>query len=85
VEELCAELELAVLMKNVREVKCQRRALAAGLRLAEEAIVRTAEAHRWTKAELDRALDDVRGHALPSNHLISSPFSHKIIFSSEKP
>jgi hypothetical protein len=27
--------------------------------------VRTAEAHRWTKAELDRALDDVRGHALP--------------------
>jgi hypothetical protein len=31
----------------------------------EEAIVRTAEAHRWTKAELDRALDDVRGHALP--------------------
>jgi hypothetical protein len=52
-------------MKNVREVKCQRRALAAGLRQAEEAIVRTAEAHRWTKAELDRALDDVRGHALP--------------------
>ena len=29
VDELCAELELAVLMKNVREVKCQRRALAA--------------------------------------------------------
>jgi hypothetical protein len=65
VEELCAELELAVLMKNVREVKCQRRALTSGLRQAEEAIVRTAEAHRWTKAELDRALDDVRGHALP--------------------
>ena len=34
VEELCAELELAVLMKNIREVKCQRRALAAGLRQA---------------------------------------------------
>ncbi len=46
VEELCAELELAVLMKNVREVKCQRRALTSGLRQAEEAIVRTAEAHR---------------------------------------
>jgi hypothetical protein len=65
VEELCAELELAVLVGNVREVKCQRRALTSGLRQAEEAIVRTAEAHRWTKAELDRALDDVRGHALP--------------------
>jgi hypothetical protein len=65
VEELCAELELAVLVGNVREVKCQRRALTLGLRQAEEAIVRTAEAHRWTKAELDRALDDVRGHALP--------------------
>ena len=65
VEELCAELELAVLAGNVREVKCQRRALTSGLRQAEEAIVRTAEAHRWTKAELDRALDDVRGHALP--------------------
>jgi hypothetical protein len=65
VEDLCAELELAVLVGNVREVKCQRRALTSGLRQAEEAIVRTAEAHRWTKAELDRALDDVRGHALP--------------------
>ncbi len=65
VEELCAELELAVLGGNVREVKCQRRALTSGLRQAEEAIVRTAEAHRWTKTELDRALDDVRGHALP--------------------
>ncbi len=65
VEELCAELELAVLEGNVREVKCQRRALTSGLRQAEEAIVRTAEAHKWTKAELDRALDDARGHALP--------------------
>ncbi len=65
VEELCAELELAVLVGNVREVKCQRRALTSGLRQAEEAIVRTADVHRWTKAELDRALDDVRGHALP--------------------
>ena len=65
VEDLCAELELAVLEGNVREVKCQRRALTSGLRQAEEAIVRTAEAHKWTKAELDRALDDVRGHALP--------------------
>ncbi len=64
-DELCAELELAVSMGNVREVKCQRRALAAGLRQAEEAIMRIAEAHRWTKAELDHALDDVRGHALP--------------------
>jgi hypothetical protein len=64
VEDLCAELELAVLVGNVREVKCQRRALTSGLQQAEEAIVRTAEAHRWTKAELDRALDDVRGHAL---------------------
>ena len=58
-------LELAVLEGNVREVKCQRRALTSGLRQAEEAIVRTAEAHKWTKAELDHALDDVRGHALP--------------------
>jgi hypothetical protein len=65
VEDLCAELELAVLVGNVREVKCQRRALTSGLRQAEDAIVRTAEAHRWTKAELDRALDNVRGHALP--------------------
>jgi hypothetical protein len=65
VEDLCAELELAVWGGNIREVKCQRRALTSGLRQAEEAIVRTAEAHRWTKAELDRALDDVRGHALP--------------------
>jgi hypothetical protein len=46
-------------------VKCQRRALTSGLRQAEEAIVRTAEAHRWTKAALDCALDDVRGRALP--------------------
>ncbi len=60
-----AELELAVLVDNVREVKCQRRALTSGLRQAEEAIVRTAEAHRWMKAELDRVLDDVREHALP--------------------
>ncbi len=50
---------------NIREVKCQRRALTSGLRQAEEAIVRTAEAHRWTKAALDCAIDDVRGHALP--------------------
>jgi hypothetical protein len=52
-EDLCAELELAVLGGNIREVKCQRRALTSGLRQAEEAIVRTAEAHRWTKAALD--------------------------------
>ncbi len=65
VEDLCAELELAVAGGNIREVKCQRRALTSGLRQAEEAIVRTAEAHRWTKAALDRALDDVRGRALP--------------------
>ncbi len=45
VEDLCAELELAVLEGNVREVKCQRRALTSGLRQAEEAIVRTAEAN----------------------------------------
>jgi hypothetical protein len=45
VDELCAELELAVLGGNTREVKCQRRALTSGLRQAEEAIVRTAEAH----------------------------------------
>jgi hypothetical protein len=66
-EDLCAELELAVLGGNIREVKCQRRALTSGLCQAEEAIVRTAEAHRWTKAALDRALDDVRGRALPHN------------------
>jgi hypothetical protein len=66
IDELCAELELAVpLGGNTREVKCQRRALTSGLRQAEEAIVRTAEAHRWTKAALERALDDVRGRALP--------------------
>jgi len=46
-------------------VKCQRRALTSGLQQAEEAIVRTAEAHKWTKATLERVLDDVRGHALP--------------------
>jgi hypothetical protein len=60
VDELCAELELAVLGGNTRKVKCQRRALTLGLRLAEEAIMRTAEAHKWTKATLERALDDVR-------------------------
>jgi hypothetical protein len=65
VDELCAELELALLGGNTREVKCQRRALTSGLRQAEEAIVRTAEAHKWTKAALERALDDVRGRALP--------------------
>jgi hypothetical protein len=65
VDELCAELELAVLGGNTCEVKCQRRALTSGLRLAEEAIMRTAEAHKWTKAALDRALDDVRGRTLP--------------------
>ncbi len=65
VDELCAELELAVLGGNTREVKCQRRALTSGLRQAKEAIVRTAEAHRWTKAALERALDDVRGRGLP--------------------
>jgi hypothetical protein len=64
-DELCAELELAVLGGNTREVKCQRRALTSGLHQAEEAIVRTAEAHKWTKAALERALDDVRGSALP--------------------
>ncbi len=65
VDRLCAELDLAVLGGNSREVKCQRRALTSGLRQAEEAIVRTADAHRWTKAALERALDDVRGRALP--------------------
>ncbi len=65
VDELYAELELAVLGGNPREVKCQRRALTSGLRQAEEAIVRTAEAHRWMKAELEPALDDVTGRALP--------------------
>jgi hypothetical protein len=65
VDELCAELELAVLGGNTREVKCQRRALTSGLRQAEEAMVRTADAHRWTKDALERALDDVRGRALP--------------------
>ncbi len=65
VDELCAELELAVLGGNTREVKCQRRALTSGLRQAEEAIVHTAEAHKCTKAALERALDDVRGRALP--------------------
>jgi hypothetical protein len=63
VDELCAELELAVLGGNTRKVKCQRRALTSGLRQAEEAIVRTA--HKWTKAALERALDDVRGRTLP--------------------
>ena len=43
VDELCAELELAVLGGNTREVKCQRKALTSGLCHAEEAIVRTAE------------------------------------------
>jgi hypothetical protein len=51
----CAELELAVLGGNSREVKCQRRALTSGLRLAEEAIMRTAEAHKWTRTTLERA------------------------------
>ncbi len=59
VDELCTELELAVLGGNSREVKCQRKALTLGLRLEEEAILRTAEAHKWTKATLDWALDDV--------------------------
>jgi hypothetical protein len=65
VDKLCAELELAVLGGNTREVKCQRRALTSGLRQAGEAIVFTAEAHKWTKAALERALDDIRGRALP--------------------
>jgi hypothetical protein len=65
VDELCAELELAVLGGKTREVKYQRRALTSGLRQAEEAIARTAEAHKWTKAALERALDDVRGRTLP--------------------
>ncbi len=65
VDELCAELELAMLGGNTCEVKCQRRALTSGLRQAEEAIVRTAEAHKWTKAALEFSLDDVRGRALP--------------------
>ncbi len=43
VDELCAELELAVMGGNTREMKCRRRALTSGLRQAEEAIVRTAE------------------------------------------
>ncbi len=41
-------------------LRSQRRALTSGLRQAEEAIVRTAEAHRWTKAALDSALDDTK-------------------------
>jgi hypothetical protein len=39
--------------------------VASGLRQAEEAIVPRAEAHKWTKAALECALGDVRGHALP--------------------
>ncbi len=81
VEDLCAELELAVVGGNTREVKCQRRALTSGLCQAEEAIVRTAEAHRWTKAALDRALDDVRGRALPqreeANHFLQAEEQEK--------
>ncbi len=38
--------------------------MTSGLRLAEEAIIRTAEAHKWTMAALNRALDYVRGRAL---------------------
>jgi hypothetical protein len=64
VDELCTKLEFAVLGGKCREVKCHRRALALGLRLAEEAIIRTAEVHKWTKAVLERALDDVRGLTL---------------------
>ncbi len=65
VEDLCDELELAMAGGNIREVKFQRRALTSGLRQAEEANLHTVEAHRWTKAALDHALDDVRGRALP--------------------
>ncbi len=57
VDELCAELELAVLGGNSHEVKCQRRALTSGLPLAEEAIIRT-------KAVLEQALDDLEGLVL---------------------
>jgi hypothetical protein len=60
VDELCTELELAVLGGNSREVKCHRRALMSGLRSAEEAIIWTAKAHKWTKAALEQALDDLR-------------------------
>jgi L-rhamnose isomerase len=56
---------LAVLGGNSREVKCQRRALTSGLRLAEEAIIRTAKVHKWTKTALEQALDDLRGLVLP--------------------
>ncbi len=65
VDELCAKLELAVLGGNSRKVKCHRKALTSGLRLVEEAIIRTAEAHKWIKAVMERALDDMRGLALP--------------------
>ncbi len=65
VDELCAKLELAVLGGNSSELKCHRRALTSGLPLAEKAIIRTAEAHKWTNAALERALDGVRGLALP--------------------
>jgi hypothetical protein len=57
----CAELEFAVLGGNSGEVKCHRRALTLGLRSVEEAIARTDEAHKWTKA----VLDDLRGLILP--------------------
>ncbi len=39
----------------------------------------------WNICEIFEAITVVFFWSLPSNHLISSPFSHKIIFSSEKP
>jgi hypothetical protein len=48
VDELFAELDLAVLGGKSRDVKCHRRALTSGLRLVDEAIIPTAEAHKWT-------------------------------------
>jgi hypothetical protein len=63
-----------VLGGNAREVKCQRRALTSELRYwsAEEAITRTAEAHKWTKAALEQALDDLRGSSCQGRRMRTS-------------
>jgi hypothetical protein len=48
IHKLCAEVKLALESQNVRALKCQRRALKSGLRMAEEGVVQMARAHQWT-------------------------------------
>ena len=65
IDDLVTAIEGDLKAANTRAVKSHKRALISGLRDAEEAIRRAADAHKWTSVVFQDALDEVRGRAVP--------------------